>query len=230
MSNKSINEYFSVIGKFLKGSDVAFKNTLIKDVVQNYSFLVISNISDLDEKEKNNLIQKVKESKLMIIKQIEEAMKKYLVFGFEKTLVIHEHSSLTASFLRMIYYYNPKISVCYLQNQNNSNEPNDIPKEIKKIKVDERFEEEIKNFQTFISHNICFSSGNETMKKIWKGIVPCITAYLIKKGYYGLNQNRIKQFILDVKNKTVPEIISKDDYIIQNHNLFSVLFIMKANM
>ena len=180
-----IEDFFKIFD-FLNSTKAEFKNPLLKGVIQNYKILNISDINSLNDLEKQNFIQKLKESKVMVIKQIEN----YMILGFEKTLIIQEYSEKIDSLLTQIYEINYEISVCFLSNQDNSKGKSN------------NFEKEIKKLSDYFVQNLLFTSSQNTMKKTWGKIVPCISAYLIKKSYFKLNKNRIKQFILDVKNKT----------------------------
>lgn len=206
------------INDFLNDPNTKIKSTFLIKAVRNFNIFVFSMH---DEKQKNDIIlPNIQKSKVIIIDQIETKNgvnnKKYLIFGFEKTIIIHKQSSSTESFLQDILSLNPDISVCLLSN---------IDIKIEKLKnaeVDENFKDDIKSHNPFLMNYI-------TKKKIGISIILCIICYLFKLCHSKQLKKRIGQFILDIEDKTKPEDIKEDEYInikkVGNGSMFECILI-----
>lgn len=188
---------FSRINELLKESTPRFTKSCFKNLIQNYSFLNISQISGLNKKEKNLLIQNIQISKAFIIDQSYKlnAMtnKTYFLLGFEETLIIHEYSSIstTKSFFQEILLYNSEMSICFLSDTK-SLISNLLSIQNPEIEADEIFTTEISKFQEILKLD-----KQKPNMQLWKFIFPCISGYLIKKSYQTLIKYRIREFIFD---------------------------------
>ena len=184
---------FSRINELLNESAPSFTKSCFKNLIQNYSFLNISQISGLNKKEKNLLIQNIQSSEAFIIDQSyklnEMTNKTYFLLGFEETLIIHEYSSIstTKSFFQEILLYNSEMSICFLSDTK-SLISNFLSIQNPEIEADENFTTEISEFQKILKPN---------NMQLWKFIFPCISGYLIKKSYQTLIKYRIREFIFD---------------------------------
>ncbi|KAK8892308.1 hypothetical protein M9Y10_029533 [Tritrichomonas musculus] len=170
---------------------VKTNKTLIKEIVQNYNFIHISKNSKLEEKERQIIIQNIKESEILIFDKSEtlntKKKDKYLIIGFENTIIIVDESSSS-----LITSINPEISAFYLYDNK-----------------DENFNQEIENLTK--AFNII--KGSKSLILLWSLITPCISGYLIKKGYLQRNKYRIERYIKDLDNNEKPQNISQDEYV-----------------
>ena len=115
------------------------------DVIHDYNFFYISEKLIVKDDEKQTINQNIKDSSLITIDQNEklneEINKECLIFGFEKTLIILERSSI--NFLYDLLSKNPNLLIYCL-----SNTKNIFMKQVqnKIIESDIIFNEEIKSF------------------------------------------------------------------------------------
>ena len=199
------------IPQLIKNNKISFSQHEFIKVFENYSFYAITNNISLKEEEERKIIQNIKESQIIIFSQSEglneETENKYLILGFEKTLIILDQSTASISFLLKLVSINSEISVCFL---------NDTKKILKEkieihnqeIEPDGIFQEEIINFK-----NNCSIISNQTMIKIYSIICPCILGYLIKKSYFKTKRYRIEKFMQDIEDNYTPETISENEYV-----------------
>ena len=202
-------ESFLKIHDFLISPGMKFLKIGLNHVVQNYSFYHILEKDSLNEEEKQKILENIKKTKVIIIDQSEllneNTNKKYIIIGFEKTLIILEQSS---TFLQILFSTNIAMLICFL-----SNTKAIIEKKIKfenpEIQIDSNFMSEIESL------NNCFHiyKTNKTINLFWSQIIPCISGYLIKKSYMKTKKNRIEQFIIDSEMNLTPEIIDENEYV-----------------
>ena len=203
-------EYFSKLHSYLNDCNIRLKNDEFRSVVQDYLFLHIKEVSNLKENEKMIFHSNIKKSKVIVIDMIEEynEAKRYLILGFEKTLLIHEIDSSSFSFLHDILSINSNMPTCFLSNAKKIfSEMNEIQNQV--IEIDENFNEEINILKSSLQ---CRKTKNPN-NRIWPLVIPCISGYLIKKSYLNSNEYRIQKFIHNLESHSNPEIIDEDEYI-----------------
>lgn len=199
------------IPHLIKNDKIGFRKQCFNEVFQDYSFFAITQNISLKEEENQKIIQNIKESKVIIFSQDERlnegTANKYLILGFEKTLIILDQSTTSISFINKLVSINSKMSVCFL-----SDTKNIVKEKIEicnqEIESDEIFQDEIKNF-----YNDCQIISKKAMGEAYSIIYPCILGYLIKKSYFQTQKYRIEKFILGIENDHKPETISENEYV-----------------
>ncbi|KAK8854151.1 hypothetical protein M9Y10_016708 [Tritrichomonas musculus] len=215
------------IPQLIKNNEISFSKHGFIKVFEDYSFFAHTKNISIKEEEKQKIIQNIKESQLIIFSQSDRLKEgtenKYLILGFEKTLIILDQSATSISFLFKLVSINSEISVCFLSNTNNFVKEK-IEIHNQEIEADEIFQEEIINFK-----NNCSIISNQTMIKIYSIICPSILGYLIKKSYYKTKRYRIEKLIQDIENNHTPETINENEYaelrIVGIGNLFICILI-----
>lgn len=146
----------AIIDNFLKFTvslqegEIKFNKDSFLEVVQNYSFLYISENRPLKEDDEK---KSSKKSKFAIFSQSEELnkinYKKFLIIGFEMTIIILEETSIS-NFLHFLSSTNPNLSIYFLSNYRNL-----IGNTIKfqDFALTDEFIEEIINFITNLISN-----------------------------------------------------------------------------
>ncbi|KAK8838429.1 hypothetical protein M9Y10_033055 [Tritrichomonas musculus] len=205
VSNDLIIEKFLELHDFLKDPNVIFVKNGIKDIFQEYVFIYTNERATLKEEEEQSIKQNLNESSIIIIDQ-NQALKKCLVIGFEKTIILYEISTTTPTFLSKLLSSNSKLPICILPNAKYLIEK---AKEIQNpiIEADGFFMEENMNLTTYFNTIKIINLRN----KVLPLITPCITGYLIKDSYSKLNKNRIEKF--NSKKEEMHEEISENDYV-----------------
>ena len=205
VSNDLIIEKFLKLHDFLKDPSVIFVKNGIKDIFQEYVFIYTNERATLKEEEEQSIKQNLNESSIIIIDQ-NQALKKCLVIGFEKTIILYEISTTTPTFLSKLLSSNSKLPICILPNAKYLIEK---AKEIQNpiIEADEFFMEEKMNLTTYFN----IIKITNLRNKVLPLITPCITGYLIKDSYSKLNKNRIEKF--NSKKEEMHEEISENDYV-----------------
>lgn len=109
---------FPNLYEFLTNEKTSFNKAKLKEIVQNYTFLFISNDTSLNDDQKQKIVNNIKHSKVIVFDQKEklneETNQSYLII--EKTLIILEQSSKSAFFLYDYFNSNSKLSFCLLSN------------------------------------------------------------------------------------------------------------------
>lgn len=188
-----INDFLK-LRDYLNDPKIKFAKNELKSVIQDYSFLHIIGKENINENEKQYIIKNTKESKVIINDHIEDYDKRYLIIGFEKTIIFHEYSLSTLSFLQELFSNNNEMYACFFPTKISYFDDLILIANLQ-IEVYEIFLEEIRS----LSYNFRIWQHKKEINQIWPFIVPCISAYFIKKSILQRVKNRITIPICDFK-------------------------------
>lgn len=191
----------------LINNPIKIHNKILERIIQNYSFLYITKNFQFDKN--SNILQNIKESNIIIINQCniqdQKTQEMYFIISFQKTVIIIKQLSLFL--LSPLFSTHSNMNICFLSNtQKDFNQSINIL--YNEIQSDSNFFEEISNFDK----NFCIEQSTPFIDEIWKDIRSCISAYLIKKSYLKLNNDRIENFF-NSKNKIFESKIHENDFI-----------------
>lgn len=180
-------------------------------IILEYNFSIISDDSLLEQEMESKLFKSLLYSPIIIISQDDDLNRntqdKYLIIAYEKTIIILKQSKI--SFLHAILYYNTDKLACFLgEAEKNIIDLVSLDKiKNRLIKTDDLFLYEIEKFTSKINIK------KKQFYRIWKIIAPCITGYLIKKGYLQTNLDRFRIFYTsnDISQQT--ENIDENEYV-----------------
>lgn len=215
-----MQESISELKSLLQNSKIL--NAKLNNVISEYSFFELSNNFNFDKN--NQIIKNFKESKVIIIDEIEKELNKYFIISFKKTLVFVNQNS--ASLINLLFSNNSNLSICFLSDIKQVFDQYHDTKYTNIVK-DQFFEMEIKsfNFQLSISKKSFF----EEKHPIWEDIKSCISGYLIKQSQLKNEGDRFLRFEQEENKKEVVKEWDEEEYFellpIGEGSIFSVCLI-----
>lgn len=173
----------------LDKGEVIISNKRFERTLKNFSFHQIQKKAIYDEQ----MIQKINKSKVIIIDTCISMGNVYNIICYERELVITDHSH--QSLFKTIFSRNNEDKVYF------------VPKIFPKCHKYSNFMEEISNFKEHFQIN---SKCGKAVLKFWKIILPCISAFLIKKGYIDNSKDRFHGYCENTKSN---EIYKNNEFI-----------------
>ncbi|KAK8836224.1 hypothetical protein M9Y10_039856 [Tritrichomonas musculus] len=217
--NKSstIIESFLKLPEFLYSSKAKFEKPDFKEIVQNFSYFIISKTAFLNEHQKKIVMENIESSKIIIFDEIlnsdDEVNENYLILCFEKTIMILEKSTALEYIMQNNFFSIPNLSFCFLK-KSKSIFDGKVTDGFREIPINSIFLEEIES----LNEGLWIYTTEKSMNYIWSLLIPSISAYLIKKSYLKQNKYRIERYILDSEKYIETgimqeEILSEEEYV-----------------
>ena len=162
---------FTKFKEFFDKKLIKMRYRRLDALIQKFNFLQILK----DEKFDQIIIQKINESKAIAIDRYYNGDEEIIIVCFESHLIIIDRSQ--------------QYIIKTLLSRNNEDMLYFVPKS--NSRQNSFFEEEIGSFTNFLQ---IYDNGLKTINYFWRIIVPCLSAYLIKKSYVKTYKDRVKNY------------------------------------
>lgn len=188
----------------IKNQDIEIQNKGLDKIIKQYSF-----VNDLFSSSNKNIT----DSHIIMIDQHTNANKKYIILGFNNTIIFLDYSVLLLDSIAKffsLFQQNENLQICFLSSSAKDQFNEIIKFQYKEIELDSIFRNEISNF----NKNFSISSSNKkSICQIFKVIKTCISGYLIKQAYDKLTKDRIKNLMEKTFTEMKLNIFDDDNFI-----------------
>ena len=161
---------FDSILKIIKDHSAPISTQKLKNIVESYSFVFISEA--LNSEKNPDIYEKMKESEIISICSYSKGLDSYFLISFEKIIIFVCQTSI--SFVENLFLSHPKLTICFYNNTKSIFDSN--------IKI--KYEETNLNIDYA---NIFQYIKSINLSSIFTRILTCILQYLIKKSFNKLN-------------------------------------------